>query len=265
VFVAVAALAARNFHAVCRRLNTTSAKHDYRMERLGASHVLLSLYRREFKRYFSSGVYVTNTIMGPVMGTLMAGALCFAGTDALSEMMGVPLNISPVVPFFVGGAFGMMPPSAVSVSMEGKNWWIVKTLPLTAKAVFDAKILLSLSLIAPFYLAAEVFLMLALKPAGLDVLWTILIPAVISLFACVAALWANLLLPRFDWDNEVTIVKQSASAALGGFAGVLAAAVGGIAAGMVPGHVSRTVFCLVTIGVTAVLYLRNNRTDLRSL
>ena len=104
----------------------------------------------------------------------------------------------------------------------------------------------------PLAFGIEVFLMLALKPAGLDVLWTILIPAVISLFACVAALSANLLLPRFDWDNEVTIVKQSASAALGGFAGVLAAAVGGIATGVIPGQISRAVFCLVTIGVTAV-------------
>ena len=254
-----------NFHAVCRRLNTTSAKHDYRMEQLDISHLRSALYRREFKRYFASGIYVTNTIMGPIMGTLMAGALFFVGMDSLSEMMGMPLNVAPIVPFFVGGSFGMMPPTAVSISMEGKNWWIVKTLPLTAKDVFDAKLLLSLSLMAPFYVVSEVFLVLAMKPVGLELLWTILIPLVISLFACVAGLAANLLLPRFDWDNEVTIVKQSASAALGGFAGMLAAVVGGIAAGVLPGHLSRGVFCLVTLGVTAALYCKNNRTDLRTL
>ena len=68
-----------------------------------------------------------------------------------------------------------------------------------------------------------VMLVLALKPVGLDLLWTILIPLVICLFACVAGLAANLVLPRFDWTNEVTIVKQSASAALGGFAPTLQA------------------------------------------
>lgn len=265
VFAAVVYLASGNFHAVCRRLNTTSAKHDYRMETLGSSHLLAALYRREFKRYFASGIYVTNTIMGPVMGTLMAAGLCFAGMDSVSEMMGMPLNIAPFVPFFVGGAFGMMPPSAVSVSMEGKNWWIVKTLPITAKALFDAKILLSLSLMAPFYVVSEVLLMLTVRPAGFDILWMILIPLVICLFACVAGLSANLLLPRFDWDNEVNIVKQSASAALGGFAGVLAAVVGGVAAGVMPEHLSRGTFCLVILGVTAVLYCRNNRRDLRTL
>ena len=93
----------------------------------------------------------------------------------------------------------------------------------------------------------------------------ILVPLVLSLFACVAGIAANLLLPRFDWDNEVTIVKQSASAALGGFAGMLAAVVGGIAAGVMPGHLSRAVFCLVILGITAALYLKNNRTDLRTL
>lgn len=265
VFAAVVALASKNFHDICRRLNTTSAKHDYRMETLASSHLLSALYRREFKRYFASGIYVTNTIMGPVMGTVMAGALFIVGMDALSDMMGMPLNVAPLVPFFVGGSFGMMPPSAVSVSMEGRNWWIVKTLPLTAKDVFDAKILLSLSLMAPFYVVSEIMLVLALKPVGLDLLWTILIPLVICLFACVAGLAANLVLPRFDWTNEVTIVKQSASAALGGFAGMLAAVAGGIATSVAPGHLSRTVFCLVVLAVTVVLYDRNNRTDLRKL
>lgn len=265
VFAAVVCLASKNFHAICRRLNTTGAKHDYRMEQLDSSHLLSALYRREWKRYFSSGIYVTNTIMGPIMGTLMAGALCFAGMDSLGEMMGMPVNIAPFVPFIVGGSFGMMPPTAVSVSMEGKNWWIVKTLPLTAKEIFDAKLLLSLSLMAPFYVVSEVLLMVAVKPVGLEILWMILVPLVLSLFACVAGIAANLLLPRFDWDNEVTIVKQSASAALGGFAGMLAAVVGGIAAGVMPGHLSRAVFCLVILGITAALYLKNNRTDLRTL
>lgn len=265
VFAAVVALTAKNFHAVCRRLNVTTAKHDYRMEQLETGSLLSALYRREFKRYFASGVYVTNTIMGPVMGVLLTGALFFVGADTLGGMMGLPIDLLTLMPFFLGGTFGMMPPTAVSVSMEGKNWWIIKTLPLTAKDVFDAKILLSLSLMAPSYLLAEVFLLLALKPVGLDLLWMLLIPMVIILFACVGGISANLLLPRFDWDNEVTIVKQSASAALGGFAGMLVAIAGGIATSVVPGHLSRMVFCVVTLGVTAALYLRNNRTDLRTL
>ena len=62
-FAVVMALAARNFHAICRRLNVTNAKHDYRMEQLESSSVLKSLWRRELKRYFASGIYVTNTIM----------------------------------------------------------------------------------------------------------------------------------------------------------------------------------------------------------
>ena len=57
------------------------------METQGSSHLIAALYRREFKRYFASGIYVTNTIMGPVMGTLMAIALCFAGMESVCEMM----------------------------------------------------------------------------------------------------------------------------------------------------------------------------------
>lgn len=265
VFAVVAALAAKNFHAVCRRMNTTSARHDYRMKKLNSSHLLLALCRREFKRYFASGIYVTNTIMGPLMGTLLAGAVFFGGVDTLSETMGLPIDIAPLIPFLVGGAFSIMPPSAVSVSMEGRNWWIVKTLPLSTKQILDAKLLFNLGLMLPFFLASEALLVLALKPVGAELLWVILVPGAIILFACTAGISANLLLPRFDWDNEVTIVKQSASAALGGFAGMLAAVAGGVTVALVPGHLGCGVFCLAFLGVTALLYLRNIRTDLRKL
>ncbi len=37
--------------------------------------MLLALYKREAKCYFVSGIYVTNTIIGPIMACLMAEVL----------------------------------------------------------------------------------------------------------------------------------------------------------------------------------------------
>lgn len=265
VFSAVILVTARNFHGICRRLNVTSAKHDYRMEKLSASSAIGSLYRRELKRYFSSGTYVTNTILGPIMGAAMAVAVFFLGADGLSEMMGLPIDISPVVPFVVGAAFGMMPATAVTISMEGKQWWITKSLPLTTKQVLDAKLLMVLSLMLPFYVLAEVLLLLAMRPVGLDILWVILIPGVTAVFSCVFALTVNLLLPRFEWDSDVYIVKQSASAGIGGLGGMLVVVIGAVAASLVPGHLTRAAYCLLLGAVTALLYLRNSRLDLKKL
>lgn len=268
VFAAVVLLAARNFHVICRRLNVTNAKHDYRMEHQKQSSVLKSLWLRELKRYFASGIYVTNTILGPILGTVLAAAYLIAGQESVNSLLGVEMDLGKWIPFLVGGTFAMMPATAVSVSMEGGSWWITKTLPLTTKTVLDGKLLMNLSLMAPFYIVSEVLMVIALRPTAVDLVWMIMIPALIILFSCVFGITANLLLPNFNWDNEVSVVKQSAAAAVGGFGGLIVTILFALAVGLLPaGHSDAAKFAcsLALAGATALLYQKNNRTDLKNL
>lgn len=268
VFAAVIALVARNFHAICRRLSVTTAKHDYRMGHLASSSALKAVWLRELKRYFASGIYVTNTIMGPIMGTVMAAAYLVAGTESLNSLLGVKMDFSVWLPFVVAGSFGMMPPTAVSISMEGKNWWISKTLPLTAKTIMDGKLLMSLSLMLPFYIVSEILMILAAKPDFMGLVWTIVIPAAIIVFSCVFGITANILLPKFDWDSEVSIVKQSASAGVGGFGGLLATIAFAVVIILLPeayADAAKLGGTLAVLIATALLYRRNHATDLKKL
>lgn len=267
-FAGVVAVIACNFHAICRRLFSNSARHDYRMEKLNRNSLLVSLCRREFRRYFASGVYVSNTILGPVMGTVLSGAIFFMGMDRIGQMLSLPVDLSGLIPFLVGGVFCMMPPVCVSVSMEGKQFWIVKTLPISTKTILDAKILMNLLLMLPFYLVSEVFLILALKPGIAELVGLLVIPVVIALFSCVYGVAVNLRLPVLEWENEVSVVKQSAASLLGGMGGLLLALIWGAVAALTPeaysGLVKAAVGALVLV-VTAILYGRNNRTDLKEL
>lgn len=150
-----------------------------------------------------------------------------------------------------------MTTTATSISLEGKNWWIVKTLPLSAKAVMDAKILMNLLLMLPFYLVSEVLLILALRPGILDILWLFLIPAVIILFSCVYGLAVNLHFPVMDWENEASIVKQSLSATLGGMGGFVLSILCIVAIVFLPGAyvgLFKVGICIFLLGATAVLY-----------
>lgn len=267
-FAAVITLVARNFHAICRRLSVTSAKHDYRMGQLSSSSVLKTVWLRELRRYFASGIYVTNTIMGPIMGTVVAAAYLIAGSENLNSMLGMEMNFGVWLPFVVAGAFGMMPPTAVSLSMEGKNWWISKTLPLTAKTIMDGKLLMSLSLMLPFYVVSEIMMILAAKPDFMGLVWTIVIPAAIIVFSCVFGITANILLPKFDWDSEVSIVKQSASAGVGGFGGLLAAVIFAAAIILLPeayADAAKLGGTLLLLVATALLYRKNIATNLKKL
>lgn len=82
------------------------------------------------------------------------------GMDGIGQMLPLPVDVPGLIPFRVGGVFCMMTAASVSVSMEGNRFWIVKTLPIPTKTILDAKILMNLLLMLPFYLISEVFLIL---------------------------------------------------------------------------------------------------------
>ena len=257
VFAAVSAGIVVCFPNICQRLCGSFAAHSYHLGGLKAGSVMAALVKREFRRYFSSSVYVTNTIIGPVMGCVLAGAVFVTGTDSLERLLPVSFPVRSLIPYALAGAFCMMTTTAVSISMEGKNWWIVKTLPLSAKAVMDAKILMNLLLMLPFYLVSEVLLILALRPGILDILWLFLIPAVIILFSCVYGLAVNLHFPVMDWENEASIVKQSLSATLGGMGGFVLSILCIVAIVFLPGAyvgLFKVGICIFLLGATAVLY-----------
>ena len=105
------------------------------------------------------------------MGCIISGALLFTGPERIKEILPVPVDLAGIAPFLLAGTFCMMTTAATSVSMEGKNWWLVKSLPLPTKTILDAKILMNLILVLPFYLLSEVFLILALRPGMQKGFW----------------------------------------------------------------------------------------------
>jgi len=160
--------------------------------------------------------------------------------------------------------FCMMPITAVSISMEGKQWWIVKTLPIRAKDLLDSKLLMNLSVIAPFYLLSVILVSIGQKVSLMEFIWILLVPLVAMLFSCVFGQTINLKMPVFDWENEVSIVKQSASAFVGGIVPFFIMIPVTYGAMLIPAqyvNVCMLLFCLVIVAVTVVLYRKNSKVD----
>ncbi len=247
---------------ICSGLFSTSAKHEYQIRQMTKHSVLKSLYKRELKRYFASSIYVMNTIIGPVMAVILAVAVCMADwsmIEVMTELLEFPVDIRSGIPFLIAGIFSMMPVTASSISMEGKEWWIIKCLPVKTKDLINSKLLLNLSLDLPFFLTAEILLMIAVRPNAMELLWLVLIPLILIPFGCVLGLAVNLRFPVFDWENEAYVVKQSTSAFLGGICGfllVLVCAVPGVLLNGIYQNLWNTVVCAGFAGGTWRMYHR---------
>lgn len=267
IFAIVMWCIAANYRRISAGLYSTSAKHNYQMETLQKTHLLGALYKREFKRYFASGVYVTNTIVSPLMGLLFAVAMFFVGPEQMDKIAadfyaesGLVLQVKNMFPMALATIFSMMPITAVSISMEGKQWWIVKSLPIGAKDLLNSKLLMSLSVTAPFYVLSVILISMGQQVSLMEFIWLLLVPLVSILFSCVFGQSVNLKLPVFDWENEVSVVKQSASMLVGGIIPCFVMMVFTFGVMLIPGQYINwcmLMFCLIFGTVTAILYRRN--------
>ncbi|MBQ4165624.1 MAG: hypothetical protein IJD85_04810 [Oscillospiraceae bacterium] len=267
-FAAVALIVSLNFRRICQRLHGTYAKHSYKMQAQQQTSLTKALVQREAKRYFSSGVYVTNTIIGPILAVAMCVALIFVDVNTLLPELPIEININAALPFVFAAVLCMMNPSACSISMEGKQWWITMSLPLSAKNIISGKLLFSLCLLAPFYVVAEIVVMATQSFDIMERIWFILVPVITAVFSSVFGIFVNLKFPKLQWETEVEIVKQSASSMIGGLVGALAVIVFALIAAVVPSQFSlvfNACVCVVLFVITLLMYRSCHKKDLRDI
>jgi ABC-2 type transport system permease protein len=208
---------------VFRKMNTVMmtgrAGVKYKHRHLKTASPIKALYSKEMKRYFSSTVYVLNTGFGIVMLTLAALALFFVDAQTVfgSEL---PANMIALVgPTLISFCVMMCCTTMASISLEGKNLWILKSLPVEPKTIYLAKIAVNLTILLPAVIDA-VLLGIALKADLLLILLMVLLVVVCGVFISIYGLLINLHMPNFNWSNEAMVVKQSAASMITVFSGM---------------------------------------------
>ncbi len=217
VIVPTVMVIGKNFFGISRKLFSARDHKEYRMEELKKQSVITALVKKEAARYFSSGIYVSNTIVNPVMALILAVALGFVDLNKIIESAGklpVEINVNNSIPFLLAVIYCMMTITASSVSMEGKSWWIMRVLPIGTKEILGAKLLFNIIFMAPFYLVTEIIMLFTVNAGALERSWLIIIPGITIVFSILFGLFLNLKFPKFNWENEVEVVKQSAAVGL---------------------------------------------------
>lgn len=256
-FVLFSVIVTKGFRRLRTNLTTTAARSDFDMKRetdkqTSAKSALNTLYRKEARRYFASPIYVFNTIIGVIMLFLLTFVMLFSGNALLEQMFEIPeisRKIGGILPLIIATIIGMTNPAAVSLSMEGKSFAFLKSLPVSAMTVFRAKILFTLTLTLPALLINVPLLVYALKLDLLQSLLCFLIPLLFCILTPIFGICVNLLFPNFKWTSEVTVVNQSMASMIGILAPMMVGMAGCIGIGLLKTEVAN----LVLIGFTVLL------------
>lgn len=194
---------------------TTSKYHVKDMKSNGQ---LKALIQKEAKRYFSCTIYVFNTAFGLVLMVFGAIALLFFKSEQIEQMLEIPAAagmLKELVPYMMSLMVGMVAITASSISLEGKNIWILKSAPVATKTILGAKIIFSLLVTVPVTFFTALLAGFGLKMGVWHLLLTITLPIAYCYLTAVLGLVINLKLPMLEWKNETVVVKQSAASMIG--------------------------------------------------
>lgn len=186
----------------------------------------------------------------------MTVAILVMGKETIESLVGMNGIVERVLPIMLGTLPAMLPMSACSISMEGKQWWLMQTLPVTEKEVLRSKIWANLLVVFPFYLVSELLAFLALRPVGINAVCLLVVPVLYTVYGAKMGVAINKKFPIFDWDNETRVVKQSASSLVmllvGGLSGMIPLAVL-IYAQNIPAYVVYSVSACVLVLVIGIV------------
>lgn len=223
-------LLARFYRQINSGLTATRSRSNFKLGEQRARSPVAALYRRDLKRYFSSTVYVVNTLMGALLALVACVALAAFGVDRINSILGEGADaralisqLTPLAPIILSMLLGMNCTTGSSISIEGRQLWILRSAPVPHSSIFMSKILLNLTLTLPASLVCSTLIALTLKPEGGMLVLLYVIPIVFCVFSALLGLVTNLNIPKLDWTNETQVVKQSASAMISMFGSLLLA------------------------------------------
>ena len=265
LFSAVFYVVGQSYRSINSALRSRSAAKKYKMTPQKRHSILNSIAYKEFKRMTGSTTYITNVGMGELLAVILGVATLIMGFD---KIVGVvtqnapfdPTIVQPAIPFIVYFLIGMVASTVCSPSLEGKQYWIMQSLPIKKEQIYQGKMLFNMYLTVPFMSFGIICLCISAKVPVINTVLYLILGVMLCAFSTAWGCVCGIKHMRLDWENEVEVIKQGSAVAiymLPNMFVVMGLVVGVIFLGM---KINQAVLTLIFIVVVAALaglcYLR---------
>ena len=212
-------IVSKRYRQINSRLMTGASHKKYKMETLKTKSVIQSIVFKEFKRLTGSTIYITNMCIGYLLIVILAITLLFVDMDSILKIVtnGAPVSkeyLIPAVPLIVYFMTGICATTTCSLSLEGKSFWIIRSLPINMTDVIKGKMLFNMYLAVPFTILGNVVLGIAVKASVLEIVFFLIFGLILCAFSTVLGMLTGITHPKMDWENEVEVIKQGSAIAL---------------------------------------------------
>ena len=187
------------------------------------------MIKKEASKFTSSPVFVINAGFGLVLFVVACILICVNIQEILKMFAGYGVGVSaefiignmPVVLFGLV-VFASMTSSITSsmISLEGKSFNILKSLPVRPVTIILAKVLTAVFIMVPFILLGDLIMFVNFEFSVWQIVLILVASVIWPLVAEMVGIIVNLKYPKMDAKNDTEVVKQSMSSAVSVFVGI---------------------------------------------
>ena len=172
---------------------------NFRIRKINSSSPFKALFVKEFKNYFRNFIYAfVNSDINQYIPVLVS----YIGKEALTDFL-------IIVCIFVAHTTIC---THSMISLEGKRLWLAKSLPVSTLEILLSKIMVNVVIVVIpttlFALIAGIYFNLGL----FNIFFIFEFIVLSSLFTGMFGILVNLRFPKFDYDREIVVIKQSLAA-----------------------------------------------------
>ena len=215
-----------NINSSAKAIKTTKTNKKYKIK---TASPIRALIKKELNRFINSPVFVVNAGFGVVL--FMIGCV-FAvikfdsiANDIINNEAAMTIEyIKSCIPVLLFGfiCFTSFMTSITSsmISLEGKSFNILKSLPIKPYKIVQSKVLTAMLIILPFILIGDIIIFIKFSFNLLSIILILIASILLPLISETMGIIINLKYPRMDAQNDTEVVKQSMSSAICVFAGM---------------------------------------------
>lgn len=207
---------AKYYRQINSDLSKTGAHTKAKSSEYKKRGMIQSIAFKEMKRFLGSTTYTVNIGMGQFLALIVSVAALILKPQRILDTIanGAPLTVEmmvPAVPFIVYFFIGMVASTACSPSLEGKNYWIIQSLPIDKFALYKGKMLFNIYITVPFAALSTFLFCLSAKTSALYTILCIVLSIALCLFSTVFGMVCGIKYISLEWENEIEVIKKGAA------------------------------------------------------
>ena len=216
-----------NINSNVKSIKTNKSNKKYIIKILSPMKALI---KKEFNRFINSPVFVTNAGFGLVLfiiGCVLI-AVKFDGIADIFTKIEPTITLEyikscmPVILFgFICFTSFMTSITSSMISLEGKSFNILKSLPIKPYKIIKSKVMASILIMLPCILIGNTIIFIRFSFDLLSIILILISSVLLPLISETIGIIINLKYPRMDAKNDTEVVKQSMSSAISVFIGMI--------------------------------------------